>query len=127
MSNFLIDPLISADHLRREIYNGGLVIFACLYALNDFVEYAREQLAELFHPYASRLTMATQAKRDQRPRPGAVDHNPPQSLVPFPLANRSASVREVPRRWARPCLSVRILLSQVARVCCGKILLQGRL
>jgi hypothetical protein len=51
MSNFLIDPQISADDLRRELYSGSLVILTRLRTLADFVDYTREELTELFKPY----------------------------------------------------------------------------
>src|SRR5450756_7354 len=51
MSNLLVDPQISADDLRKEIYDGNLVILTRLRTLADLVEYTREQLAELFSPH----------------------------------------------------------------------------
>lgn len=51
MSNFLVDPPISADNLRQELYSGSLVILTRLRTLADFVDYTREELAELFKPH----------------------------------------------------------------------------
>jgi hypothetical protein len=53
MSNFLIDPPISAGHLRQEP----------------------------FHPHASPPTTATLVRREQQQRPGAVDLHPAHGLV----------------------------------------------
>jgi len=47
----LIDPDFSCDDLRQKLFAGNLVILTRLRALTDFVEYTREQLAELFNPY----------------------------------------------------------------------------
>ena len=49
--NIIVDPEISADELRRKLYAGNLVILTRLGALSDFVEYTREELAELFKPH----------------------------------------------------------------------------
>lgn len=51
MSNFLIDPQISADGLRRELYFGSLVVLTRLRTLADFVDYTRQELTELFKPH----------------------------------------------------------------------------
>ena len=49
--NIVIDPAVSGDDLRKQLFAGDLVILTRLQALNDFVEYTREQLTELFKPY----------------------------------------------------------------------------
>ena len=49
--NILIDPGVSGDDLRRQLYSGHLVILTRLRALTDFVEYTREELIGLFKPY----------------------------------------------------------------------------
>jgi hypothetical protein len=49
--NILIDPAVSGDALRLQLYSGNLVILTRLRALNDFVDYTREELTELFRPY----------------------------------------------------------------------------
>jgi hypothetical protein len=49
--NIVIDPAISADELREQLYGGNLVILTRLRALSDFVDYTREELAELFKPH----------------------------------------------------------------------------
>lgn len=49
--NIVIDPAISGDDLRQQLYSGNLVILTRLQSLNDFVEYTREELTELFKPY----------------------------------------------------------------------------
>jgi hypothetical protein len=49
--NILIDPEVAADELRQRLYSGNLVILTRLQALSDFVEYTRDELAELFKPY----------------------------------------------------------------------------
>jgi hypothetical protein len=49
--NILIDPDFSCDDLRQKLFAGNLVILTRLQALTDFVEYTRDQLAELFKPY----------------------------------------------------------------------------
>jgi hypothetical protein len=46
-----VDPAVTADELRQRLYGGNLVILTRLRAVSDFVEYAREQLTELFRPY----------------------------------------------------------------------------
>jgi Phytanoyl-CoA dioxygenase (PhyH) len=46
-----VDPAGSGDDLRRQLYAGNLVILTRLRALNDFVEYTREELTELFSPH----------------------------------------------------------------------------
>ena len=49
--NILIDPDVSSDGLRQQLYAGHLVILTRLRALNDFVDYTREELTELFSPH----------------------------------------------------------------------------
>lgn len=51
MSSFLVDPQISADDLREELYSGSLVVLTRLRTLADFVDYTREELTELFKPH----------------------------------------------------------------------------
>jgi hypothetical protein len=50
MSSIVVDPAVSAEELRRQLYEGNLVILTRLQALREFVGYAREELAELFWP-----------------------------------------------------------------------------
>lgn len=42
-----VDPDVTADELRQQIYAGNLVILTRLRALHDFVEYTRSELTEL--------------------------------------------------------------------------------
>jgi hypothetical protein len=49
--NIVIDPAVSPDELRRQLYAGNLVILTRLQSLRDFVDYTREELAELFRPH----------------------------------------------------------------------------
>src|SRR5260370_12373184 len=49
--NIVVDPAVSADDRRQQLYAGNLVILTRLRALNDFVEYTREELTELFRPH----------------------------------------------------------------------------
>ena len=49
--NIVIDPAVSGDELRQQLFAGNLVILTRLQALHDFVEYTREELTELFRPY----------------------------------------------------------------------------
>ena len=49
--NIVVDPAVSGDDLRQRLYAGNLVILTRLRALNDFVEYTREELTELFSPH----------------------------------------------------------------------------
>ena len=49
--NITIDPKASAEEMRQHLYAGNLIILTRLRALEDFVDYTREQLAELFSPY----------------------------------------------------------------------------
>jgi hypothetical protein len=51
MTNIVVDPAVSGDDLRQQIHAGNLVILTRLRALNDFVEYTREELTELFRPH----------------------------------------------------------------------------
>lgn len=51
MSSIVIDPEVSSEELRQQLYTGNLVILTRLQALRDFVDYTREELAELFQPY----------------------------------------------------------------------------
>jgi len=47
----IVDPNVSGDDLRQQLYSGNLVILTRLHALGDFVDYTREELTELFKPY----------------------------------------------------------------------------
>jgi hypothetical protein len=49
--NIIIDPEVSADELREQLYAGNLVILTRLRALSDFVDYTREELIDLFKPH----------------------------------------------------------------------------
>jgi hypothetical protein len=49
--NITIDPKASAEEMRQQLYAGNLIILTRLRALEDFVDYTREQLTELFRPY----------------------------------------------------------------------------
>jgi Phytanoyl-CoA dioxygenase (PhyH) len=49
--NIVIDPAVSPDELRQQLYAGHLVILTRLQSLHDFVDYTREELAELFRPH----------------------------------------------------------------------------
>jgi hypothetical protein len=49
--NIVVDPEVSGDDLRQQLYTGSLVILTRLKALNDFVDYTREELTELFNPH----------------------------------------------------------------------------
>jgi hypothetical protein len=49
--NIVVDPDVSSDDLRRQLYAGNLVILTRLQALRNFVEYTREELAWLFSPH----------------------------------------------------------------------------
>jgi hypothetical protein len=49
--NIVIDPAVSPDELRQQLYAGHLVILTRLQSLRDFVDYTREELTELFRPY----------------------------------------------------------------------------
>jgi hypothetical protein len=51
MNNFIVDPQMSADDLRQELYSGSLVILTRLRSLADFVDYTRDELTALFRPY----------------------------------------------------------------------------
>jgi hypothetical protein len=49
--NILVDPGLSGDDLRQQLYAGNLVVLTRLHSLRDFVDYTREELTELFKPY----------------------------------------------------------------------------
>jgi Phytanoyl-CoA dioxygenase (PhyH) len=49
--NVIVDPDVRDDVLRQYLYTGNLVILTRLRALSDFVEYTREELANLFSPH----------------------------------------------------------------------------
>jgi hypothetical protein len=51
MSSIVIDPNVSSEELRLQLYAGNLVILTRLQALREFVDYTREELTELFRPY----------------------------------------------------------------------------
>jgi len=46
-----VDPDFSPDALRQSLYDGNLIVLTRLPAVSDLVDYAREQLAELFSPH----------------------------------------------------------------------------
>src|ERR1700733_5864341 len=46
-----VDPARSAPCLRQRIYQGDLIILTKLPSVSAFVDYTREQLAQLFSPY----------------------------------------------------------------------------
>jgi hypothetical protein len=47
----LVDPDLRDDALRQAIYDGKLIVLTRLQAVSDLVDYTREQLTQLFHPY----------------------------------------------------------------------------
>jgi len=49
--NIAVDPGVGCAALRQQLYAGNLVVLTRLGALRDFVDYIREELAALFHPY----------------------------------------------------------------------------
>src|SRR5690348_6656761 len=49
--NIVIDPDVTGDELRQQIFTGNLVILTRLQSLRDFVEYTRGELTELFSPH----------------------------------------------------------------------------
>lgn len=49
--NIIVDPAVSGDDLRQHLYSGNLVVLTRLQSLRDFVDYTREELAELFRPH----------------------------------------------------------------------------
>src|ERR1700691_4119564 len=49
--NIVIDPAVPNDELRRLLYAGRLVVLTRLHALQDFVDYTRGELTELFAPH----------------------------------------------------------------------------
>jgi hypothetical protein len=51
MTTVFVDPPVTNDDLRHQLYGGNLVILTRLRALGDFVEYTRGELAELFKPH----------------------------------------------------------------------------
>jgi hypothetical protein len=51
MSSIIIDPALPGEELRQQLYAGNLVILTRLESLREFVDYTREELAELFRPY----------------------------------------------------------------------------
>jgi hypothetical protein len=50
-----VDPDLPAPLLRQSIYDGGVILLSKLSSVRDFVEYTREQLADLFRPYDPEL------------------------------------------------------------------------
>ncbi len=46
-----VDPDFSPDTLRQSLYEGNLIVLTRLPSVSDCVDYAREQLAELFSPH----------------------------------------------------------------------------
>ena len=49
--SIVVDPEISGEELRQQLYAGNLVVLTRLRALRDFVEYTRDELTELFKPH----------------------------------------------------------------------------
>ena len=49
--NIVVDPAVSGDDLRQQLYAGNLVVLTRLRALNDFAKYTRGELTELFRPH----------------------------------------------------------------------------
>jgi hypothetical protein len=49
--SIIVDPAVSGDDLRQHLYSGNLVVLTRLQSLRDFVDYTREELAELFRPH----------------------------------------------------------------------------
>ena len=49
--NISVDPNVSGDELRQQLFSGNLVILTRLQALSDFVDYTRAELTELFKPH----------------------------------------------------------------------------
>jgi hypothetical protein len=49
--NVYVDLDAPAEQLRQTIYDGNLVVLTRLRAVSDFVEYTRQQLADLFGSY----------------------------------------------------------------------------
>lgn len=47
----LVDPEIRDGALRQAIYAGNLIVATRLQAVSDFVDYARDELAQLFRPH----------------------------------------------------------------------------
>ena len=47
----LIDPAMSHDEFRTQLYGGHLIVLTRLQTLADFVEYTRQELVELFKPH----------------------------------------------------------------------------
>lgn len=47
----LIDPAVDGADMRRAIYDGNLLLLTGLPAVRELVQYAREQLTELFAPH----------------------------------------------------------------------------
>ena len=46
-----VDPDVTADALREQLYAGNLVVLTGLQAVSNLAEYTREQLTELFRPH----------------------------------------------------------------------------
>ena len=46
-----IDPDVRPRHLRQSLYRGDLVVLTRLCSVSEFVDYTREQLADLFKPH----------------------------------------------------------------------------
>ena len=51
MPSILIDPAIPAGDLRQRLYSGDLIILTRLRALEEFVDYMRDELTKLFAPH----------------------------------------------------------------------------
>jgi hypothetical protein len=46
-----VDPGFSADAMRQSLYDGNLIVLTKLRSVSDFVDYTKEQLADLFRPH----------------------------------------------------------------------------
>lgn len=49
--SIFVDPEVSGETLRQNLYDGNLVVLTRLAAVSEFVQHTRHQLAELFHPF----------------------------------------------------------------------------
>ncbi len=46
-----VDLNVPPEELRQTLYDGNLIVLSRLHSVGEFVQHAREQLAELFRPY----------------------------------------------------------------------------
>ncbi len=46
-----VDPGLPADAMRQSLYDGNLIVLTRLRSVSDFVDYTKEQLADLFKPH----------------------------------------------------------------------------